>query len=94
MTKRVAVQRGLNEIKNELINQGYEVFDIEEGQNVDAVVYMADGYNIPNYNQFINMNAGADMGGDKGIILINAKGKGIEDIRYAIENRVYSKLFE
>ncbi|EOC99785.1 YkuS family protein [Caldisalinibacter kiritimatiensis] len=94
MPKRIAVQQGLNEIKERLIRDGYEVFDIDSGRNVEAVIYMADGYNIPDYSQFTNMNEGTSADIGRGMILINAKNKSIEEIEYIIENRVYTRIFD
>ncbi|RKD31672.1 YkuS family protein [Thermohalobacter berrensis] len=92
MSKKIAVQGHLNEIKENLIRRGYEVFDINENRDVEAIIYMSDGHEIPYYGQVTNMDQGEDMTG-KGAILINANGKSIEEIEYIINNRIYSPLF-
>ena len=94
MSKKIAIQSGLENIKEKLIDLGYEVFDINERKSVEAIVYMADGYSIPYENQLINMAEGEEMVGGRGAILINATGKTIDDIDYIINNRVYSPLFK
>lgn len=94
MSKRIAVQSGLDNIKNELGGLGYEVVDINNSNRVDAVVYMADGYDINYHNDIVNMNEGEDIADNKGVVLINATGKTIEQIDYIINNRIYSPLFE
>lgn len=94
MPKKIAVQSGLDKIKNELGGLGYEVVDINDSNSVDAVVYMADGYNINYHNQIVNMNEGEDISDNKGVVLINATGKTVEQIDYIINNRIYSPLFE
>lgn len=97
MKKKVVVQEGLNYIKNELNNLGYEVVDIKDvndGQNIDAIVYMADGHDIEYHNVLTNMNSGIDMEGNMGTILINAKGKTTKEIDSIIKNRIYSPLFD
>lgn len=94
MKKRVIVQEDLEEIKEGLINLGYEVVNIDEGENIDAIVYMADGYDIEYHNSLANMNSGIDMANYKGTVLVNAKGRSLEEISYIIENRLYSPLFD
>lgn len=94
MHKRIAVQSGLDNIKSGLDGLGYEVVDINDSNSVEAVVYMADGYNINYHNQLVSMNEGEDISGNKGVMLINATGKTVEQIDYIINNRIYSPLFE
>ena len=94
MMKKVAVQKELTDIKYELSNLGYDVSDIEEGENVEAIVYLADGYNIPYDNQMVNMTEGDSMDNNQSAILINATGKSSYDINNIIKNRIYSPLFE
>lgn len=94
LPKKVAVQEGLNDIKGNLERLGYDVYTLQENNSVDAIVYMADGYDISYYNTITNMNQGVNMDENKGAILINAKGKSIDEIEYIIENRVYSRIFE
>lgn len=94
MSKKIAVQKDLYNIKTQLFDLGYEVSDIEENESVEAIVYIADGYNIPYNNQMINMADGEEMVENPGAILINASGKTVEDINNIITHRKYSSLFE
>lgn len=92
MHKKLAIQQGLDNIKEGLINRGYDVYDLDENQEVEAIIYMADGYNIPYENQMVSLR-GEDIGG-KSAILVNATGKTIDEIDNIIKNKVYSPLFE
>lgn len=94
MPKKIAIQKGLENIKGRLESLGYEIVNINSGESADAIIYMADGHDISYYNQMINMDTGEDMSTNNGTLLINATGKTIEEIDYMINNRLYSPLFE
>ncbi len=94
MKKKIVVQEGLNDLRNSLNSLGYEVVDINENNNVEAIVYMADGYDIQYHNNLVNMNSGVDMTNNRGTILINATGKTVEEIDKVIKSRIYSPLFD
>lgn len=94
MKKKIVVQESLSDIKDGLNNLGYEVVDINENNAVEAIVYMADGYDVQYHNNLINMDSGIDMTNNKGTILINATGKTLEEIDKIIKCRVYSPLFD
>lgn len=94
MKKKIVVQEGLNDIRNGLNRLGYEVVDINENNNVEAIVYMADGYDIDYHSNIVSMKSGIDMTNNKGTVLINATGKTIEEIDKIIDNRIYSPLFD
>lgn len=94
MPKRIAVQNGLDNIRDGLNSLGYEIVEIDRSTGVEAVIYMADGYDINYHNQLVNMNEGEDITNNKGIMLINATGKTVEQIDSIINRRIYSPLFE
>ncbi|WP_069650885.1 YkuS family protein [Caloranaerobacter ferrireducens] len=94
MAKKIAIQKGLDDLKNSLKSKGYEVYDINENKEVEAIIYMADGYSIPYMDRFISMDAGFEIDRNKEVLLINATGKTLEEIEYIINNRLYSPLFE
>ncbi|KGG79457.1 YkuS family protein [Caloranaerobacter azorensis] len=94
MVKKIAIQNGLDDLKYSLKSRGYEVYDINENKEVEAVIYMADGYNVPYIDKFINMNTGVEMSGGNEVLLINATGKTLQEIEYIINNRLYSPLFK
>ncbi len=89
MPKKVVVQNGLENIKKGLEKLGYEVVKIDESDRVDAIIYIANGYDTSFYNL---MNVNNDK--NRNILLINASGKTINQIDNMIKNRLYSPLFE
>lgn len=94
MSRRIAVQKELYDIKSSLINSGFEIYDMEDGENVEAIVYMGDGDDIPYNNQLISMSDGDNLDDNQAAILINANGRSVEEIENIINNRVYSPLFD
>ncbi|WP_130805425.1 YkuS family protein [Senegalia massiliensis] len=87
--KRVSIQDGLNELAYELKKRGYEIVDHDS----DAYIYMADGYDISNLTNMIDMNMGEDMNNSKGILLINASNKNIDQIEQILNKGYYTPLF-
>ncbi|QUH25158.1 YkuS family protein [Serpentinicella alkaliphila] len=83
--KRVALQEGLKDIKNELEERGYEVVDFNDSRHVDAVIY------LNNSNGFMNINN--TQGDNSGAVIINARNRSIDDLVYIIETRRYERLF-
>lgn len=84
--KRIAVQNNLEELKDELRSRGYEVVNFYDKGHVDAIVYIDDYNGIKSINNEAGLNT-------LGAVLINAKGKTLEQIMYVIENRRYEGLF-
>lgn len=84
--KRIAVQEGLEEIKQGLENKGYEVVNQEDSGHIDAIVYENTYEGMQNLNSSMDSNM-------YGAILINSKNKTIEEIEYIIETRRYETLF-
>lgn len=84
--RRVAVQDQLYSIKNQLTDLGYEVVPFHYQGPVDAVLYIDD------YQGLQNVNDGA-MGNSLGAMMINVRGKDIEQIIEMIETRRYGRLF-
>ncbi|SCY62600.1 YkuS family protein [Alkaliphilus peptidifermentans] len=84
--KKIAVEEGLKQVKDELKARGYEIIDFNKGGSVDAIVYSNDYSGIEAFNN----EAGIQ---DYGAMLINANNKTIEEIVYMIEKRRYGGLF-
>ena len=84
--KRIAVQRGLEGIKEGLRNRGYEVVGYDDRGHIDAIVYKSIDSSMGNVNNSADGNI-------YGAILINATGKTIDEIGYIIETRRYGNLF-
>lgn len=90
----IAIQRGLEKIKEELESRGNEVFYIGENRIADAVLYKeVDTYPYYEVNN-IPSAAGASINGNMtyGALLVNITNKSIEDIVRILEKRVYSPL--
>ncbi|KAB3531882.1 YkuS family protein [Alkaliphilus pronyensis] len=84
--KKIAVQDGLEYLKEELEAIGYEIIDFTTGGFVDAIIYTDDYSGIEVFNN--------DTGGqNNGAILINARSKSTDEIIYIIEKRRYGGLF-
>jgi protease II len=96
--KVIAVQRGLDYIKNQLNQLGYKVVFYEEANcPIDALIYLEENndntlLNINKYlsQQYTMLNPAYNY---SGVILINAKDKSIDEIVQIIERRAYSPLF-
>lgn len=84
--KRIAVQQGLDEIKEKLKNRGYEVVGYEDRGHIDAIVYKNIDSSLGNVND-------SEDGNIYGAILVNATGRTIDEIEYIIETRRYGGLF-
>ncbi len=84
--KRVAIEQGLEEIKQELENRGYEIVDYKDKGHIDAIVYKNINDDIGNINNSTDGNI-------DGAILVNANNKTIDEIEYVIRTRKYEKLF-
>lgn len=96
--KVIAVQRGLDSIKEQLTKRGYKVVFFEEATHpIDALVYLEENNDntLVNINKFFSQQyAMANPAYHyPGAILINAKNKSIEEIVQIIERRAYSPLF-
>lgn len=90
----IAIQRGLDNIKEELETRGNEVFYIGENRVADAVLYKeVDTYPYYEVNN-IPSAASASMGGNvsHGALLVNVTNKSIEEIIRILDKRVYSPL--
>ena len=90
----IAIQRGLENIKDELESRGNEVFYIGENRMADAILYKeVDTYPYYEVNNLPSA-PGASIGGNTayGALLINITNKSMEDIVQMLEKRVYSPL--
>lgn len=81
----VALEKGLERLKNELA--AYNVQTVIYGEYrgyVDALLYE----DIMDMSEMID-----DVGGGRGILLINAKGKNVKEIYDILVRKTYSPLF-
>ena len=91
----IAIEKGLEEIKEQLENIGYETFYIGERLVADAIIYKNR-----NSHPYFQVNTGpttllssTKFTDSKGALLINSENKSIDDILQILENRTYSPLF-
>ncbi len=91
---KIAIQKGLEHIKNELENKGNEVFYIGENRVADAVLYKEVDthpyYEVNNIPSVVSASVNGDM--TYGALLVNVTNKSMEDIIRILEKRVYSPL--
>ena len=90
----IAIQKGLENIKDELEVRGYDVFYIGENRIADAVLYKeVDTYpyyavnNVPS-PAYASINSNMYYGA----LLVNVTNKSMDDIVRILEKRVYSPL--
>lgn len=91
MYKKIAIQEGLEEIKKGLISLGYEIGNIND-ENLSAILYKADGYDINYHNMITNM-INDNTEDRQGTLLINVTGKTLDEVDYIVNHRTYSPLF-
>lgn len=83
---KISVENSLIEIKRQLTDLGYDVYNLNEGIISDIYIYSEKRRGLFNlYNDI--------MGSDNGSFIIDADKKTIQEIIYLIHNRVYSPLF-
>lgn len=90
----IAVEKGLEHMKQLLESRGYECFYIGENRVADAILYK-DRVNHPYFN--VNKGSMTNISGPgasqtQAALLINADNKNIDDIVNILERRTYSPL--
>ncbi|KUO76327.1 MAG: hypothetical protein APF77_20130 [Clostridia bacterium BRH_c25] len=90
----IAIQRGLENIKEELESRGNEVFFIGENRIADAVLYKEIDafpyYEVNNIPSAVSASIDGNM--SYGALLVNVTNKSMEDIIRILEKRLYSPL--
>lgn len=91
---KIAIQKGLEDIKRELESRGNEVFYIGENKTADAVLYKdTDTHPYYEVNNVPSAAYSAVSGSTPyGALLINVTNKSIDEIIRILEKRVYSPL--
>ncbi|HCJ56595.1 YkuS family protein [Lutispora sp.] len=90
----IAVEKGLERLKEQLESRGYECFYIGENHVADAVIYK-DKDNHPYFevNKFSITNMLSSYSDSPhGALLINAGNKSIDEIVNILTRRTYSPL--
>jgi hypothetical protein len=90
----VAVQNGLDKIREGLKNKGYKVVNLE-GYNypIDALVYEGNSFQISHIssNNMPEMTMGTRS--SYGVFMVNAAGKSLDEVEAMLKTRKYSPLF-
>lgn len=96
----VAVQKGLENIKQRLREKGYEVVTLGEyNYPIDAVIYK--DYNptmsFVTNNNIPNLTSGTiglgDQGRNFGVFMVNASNKSVDEIDVILRRKTYTPLF-
>ncbi|MDF2548627.1 MAG: hypothetical protein K0R93_3525 [Anaerosolibacter sp.] len=88
MPKVIAIPPGLEAVGRQLEARGYEVVDERYEGYVDTILYDSNYSRLSYLTNFDNV---IDM--DRGAFVVNAGGKNVDEIIYAIERRSYESLF-
>jgi hypothetical protein len=90
----VAVQQGLDSIRESLREKGFEVVDpVSYGYPIDAIVY--EGHSFP-ISHISSNNMPAMQEGERGsygVLMINAASRSLEEIEGILRKRYYHPLF-
>ena len=90
----IAIQKGLENIKDELEVRGYDVFYIGENRIADAILYKEVDtylyYDVNNIPSAVSASTNGNM--YYGALLVNVTNKSMDDIVRILEKRVYSPL--
>lgn len=91
----IAIQRGLDDLKNVLERNGHNVFYIGENQAADAVLYNElDTYPYYEVNNIPSATASTASGNNAfGALLVNVSNKSEEEILRILDRRLYSPIF-
>jgi 2,4-dienoyl-CoA reductase-like NADH-dependent reductase (Old Yellow Enzyme family) len=84
MKKVIAVDRRFNSLIRELEDRGYGVVDLfEQGASVDACIYYDGIRDFRNTGEVAN----------SGVLMINGRGKTVDELEFILEKGTYSSLF-
>jgi hypothetical protein len=84
---KISIEDELVSLKKGLFDLGYEVYYFSENISSDAYIFSERNTGLHNLSNFINPNI-------NGSLLIDADGKGLNDIQYILSHRLYSPLFK
>ena len=90
----IAIQKGLEDIKESLESRGHDVFYIGENRVADAVLYNeVDTHPYYEVNNIPSTTA-STIGGNLayGALLVNVTNKSMDEIARILDKRVYSPL--
>ena len=81
----ISISGDLNKLGSILMEQGYEIHNINEGIKSDAYIYSNNSQNLMQLNNSIVSQTES--------FIINADNKSTDEILFALNHRVYSPLF-
>ena len=91
----IAIQRGLEDLREALEARGHHVFYIGDHENADAVLYNEMDshpyYEVNNIPSVTASTQGANAA--YGVLLVNVSNKSQDEILRILDRRVYSPLF-
>ncbi len=90
----IAVERGMDEIKNQLETRGYKTVYTDEGELVDVIIYNSGSFPAYKISKARAMTMSNNKGyNEYGVLLINGENKNIDHIIEIINTRSYGRLF-
>ena len=91
----IAIQKGLENLKDTLHGMGHNVFYIGENQVAEAVLYNeSETYHHYDANKVISAVSSIGFtNAEYGALLVNVSNKTTDEIVRILNNRVYSPLF-
>ncbi|MCX7748044.1 MAG: YkuS family protein [Clostridia bacterium] len=90
----IAVQKELHKIVNALHEKGYQVVDPETyNYPIDAMIYEDAGFSISHISTNNMPLMASGQRNHYGVLMVNSKGKTIQEIEQILKNRCYSPLF-
>jgi len=90
----IAIQTGLDNLKQELLKRGYKVVDFGNyDYPIDVIIYEENLSQISyiSHNNMPALQAGAR--GNYGVLVVNSQGKSVDEIEHILKTRSYSPLF-
>jgi hypothetical protein len=84
---KISIEDELAVLKKGLLDLGYEVHNFSENVSSDAYIYSEKNTGLHNLSNFINPIL-------NGSLLVDADGKGLNDIQNILSHRLYSPLFK
>ena len=90
----IAIEKGLEELKEKLESYGHKVFYIGDNNTADAVLYEEmDRHPYYEVNNVPSVTANAGDNVSYGALLINVRNKSFDQIVRMLDSRLYSPLF-
>ncbi|MDF2674283.1 MAG: hypothetical protein K0R09_2551 [Clostridiales bacterium] len=84
---KISIEDELVNLKKDLMNLGYEVYNFSQNVTSDAYIYSEEKTGLHNFSNSIEPTL-------DGSLLIDADGKSINEIQYILSHRLYSPLFK